>query len=220
MYESRDQAGPPDSARARYNAFVARRTADWYDQALSRAGMLPLGRRDILDLGCGGGWFLMGCRDHWGAQGARHAGVDLVPGRIEALRQQCPALELHACSADALPLDDGGFDLIHQSMMFSSIPDEGIRQRIASEIRRVLRPGGRLLWYDYIWNPVNRAMQGLPLRKVLRLFPGWRKVVRLHIHPMPPLARLLVRLRCGGLIPWIERLGVLNAFELLVLEKP
>ena len=52
------------------------------------------------------------------------------------------------------------------------------------------------------------------------MFPKWRMVERFHIHPLPPLAKLLVRLRCEALVPVIERLGVLNSFELLVLEKP
>jgi SAM-dependent methyltransferase len=49
--------------------------------------------------------------------------------------------------ADALPLDDGACDAVVMSLVMCSVPD----QRAAlAEVRRVLRPGGELRFYEHV----------------------------------------------------------------------
>jgi hypothetical protein len=67
-----------------------------------------------------------------------------------------------------------------------------MRHRVAAEMMRVLRPEGRIVWYDFLYdNPSNPNVQGIPVRELRKLFPahGW-KVWRVTL--APPLARRLV----------------------------
>jgi hypothetical protein len=67
---------------------------------------------------------------------------------------------------------------------------------VASEVRRVLRPGGALLWYDFrVGNPWNPHVRAMSRRSIRALFPGWRGSFRL-VTLLPPLAR-----RLGSLTP-------------------
>jgi ubiquinone/menaquinone biosynthesis C-methylase UbiE len=49
--------------------------------------------------------------------------------------------------ADELPLEDAGADAAVASLVLCSVPDQ---QRALAEIRRVLRPGGELRFYEHV----------------------------------------------------------------------
>ena len=42
------------------------------------------------------------------------------------------------------------FDLLLQSPVFTSILDQAMKERVAAEMMRVSKPGGLILWYDFI----------------------------------------------------------------------
>jgi SAM-dependent methyltransferase len=158
---------------------------------LGREGLLPLGDRTILEVGCGGGqWLLDFVR--WGARPDRLHGVDLLPERIaQARRVSAPAVGLARCGATALPYGDSTFDLVLQATVFSSILDPEVRRAMAREMLRVLRPAGAVLWYDLrVNNPSNPDVRAVGRDEIAALFPGCRAaLVRATL--APPLARLL-----------------------------
>ncbi|MEP6687708.1 MAG: class I SAM-dependent methyltransferase [Gemmatimonadales bacterium] len=167
---------------------------------LVRQGLLPLGDRDILEVGCGGGqWLLDFVR--WGARPDRLHGVDLLPERIAQARRVCaPAVVLSRSGATALPYGDGTFDLVLQATVFSSILDPAVRRAVALEMLRVLRPAGVVLWYDLrMNNPSNPDVRGVDRDEIVALFPGCTAAVA-RVTLAPPLARLL-----AGRIPWLAR---------------
>lgn len=49
--------------------------------------------------------------------------------------------------ADALPAADGDFDTAVASLVLCSVPDQAVALR---EMRRVLKPGGKLLFYEHV----------------------------------------------------------------------
>jgi SAM-dependent methyltransferase len=99
----------------------------------------------VLEVGCGSGYFLSRFLEY----GARHAsGIDLLESRVALARKRDPRLEVLAGDAAELPWDDASFDLVTQFTCLSSVLSPSLRQRIAAEMWRVLRPGGALLSYD------------------------------------------------------------------------
>lgn len=157
--------------------------------ALRRAGLDSLHDRDVLEVGCGSGHWLR-AMVQWGVPPERLAGVDILPDRLAAARARCAStVRLALGSATALPFDDASFDVVLQSTVFTSILDGDVRSRAASEMLRVLRADGVILWYDFfVDNPRNRDVRGVRKSEIRRLFPGCRIDLR-RITLAPPLAR-------------------------------
>jgi SAM-dependent methyltransferase len=151
------------------------------DEALRAAlAGLPAARR-VLDLGCGRGGVLP-------ALGLEGVGIDVDRDRL----RQAPGPVVQA-DATRLPVDAASVDLVVACNVVSSIPGDGDREAMAREVRRVLRPGGAVLWYDQRWpNPANRATRAVTRRDLARLFPGARLDLR-PITPIPALARRRLR---------------------------
>jgi hypothetical protein len=75
--------------------------------------------------------------------------------------------------------------------MFTSVLDAGIRRQIASEMLRVLKPDGVILWYDFLVNnPQNPDVRGVPKREIGALFSGCRFDLR-RVTLVPPVVRWL-----------------------------
>ncbi len=175
-------------------------------QLLHGEGWLPIGDRRILDVGSGSGAELAWFRE-LGAAESNLAGIDLLPERVEAAQRAFPNIEFRAGNAEHLPFADGSFDLVVAYTVFSSILDPAMATNVASEIRRVIRPGGGLLWYDFRYNsPANPNVRGVSGACVRELFPDLKGQL-LAVTLVPPIAR---------------RLGVLTpvAYPALVLVPP
>jgi SAM-dependent methyltransferase len=188
------------------NAYLfARRERDLI-ALLRQEQLLPLAGRDIVDIGCGNG-ALLGDLVRLGADPGRCAGIDLLPERIETARARQPQMSFSCGDASSLPFADASFDVALQFTLMSSILDPAIRRAIAAETIRVLRPGGVIIWYDFIWNPLNRDVRGVGLRRLHMLYPGCRIDAR-RVTLAPPLTRV-----CAGISPRL--CGALEAVPLL-----
>jgi ubiquinone/menaquinone biosynthesis C-methylase UbiE len=142
----------------------------------------------VLDVGCGTGHAVALVRQ---AEGGRYTGIDLLPGRIAAAQAAEPDTRFLVGSADAMPFDDGLFDIALALTLFSSLPSKELEHRVAHEIGRVLRPHGWLIWYDLRFgNPSNHAVHGLSKARIRELFPHWRAELE-TLTLLPPLARRL-----------------------------
>jgi ubiquinone/menaquinone biosynthesis C-methylase UbiE len=90
--------------------------------------------------------------------GVRITGIDLTPEMLAVARQRAERLGLDVTlregDAQALPFADASFDTVVCTLGLCGIPDD--RKAIA-EMKRVLRPGGRLLLLDHVgstWWPI------------------------------------------------------------------
>jgi SAM-dependent methyltransferase len=93
----------------------------------------------VLDLGCGDGWMTA----ELARAGAAPTGVEVAQAAVDRARGRHPELDLRLAPLDGpLPIKDSAYDAVWASEVIEHVADTA---RWLSEIRRVLRPGGRLL---------------------------------------------------------------------------
>jgi ubiquinone/menaquinone biosynthesis C-methylase UbiE len=135
---------------------------------------------DLLDVGCGTCFYFPLLAKH----AERLTGVDLCIPMLDAATELIKAKGLTNCevrqsSALELPFEDNSFDVVHSWDFLHHVPDV---PKAISEIRRVLRPGGRyiavepnlinpsILWYHVRrkaeWGLLKQNQFSLP--KILR----------------------------------------------------
>lgn len=220
VYEARDRRVPrdryaPSSLAVALSIEGQGRAAR---DALLRAGAWPLTGKAILEIGCGSGRWLADFAA-WGADPARLAGIDAIEKRVEDARARAPGADVRVGDAAALPWPDAAFDVVLQSTVMSSVLDPAVRQRIAAEMARVLKPDGVVLWYDFFYdNPWNPDVRGVRAAELRRLFPGFAADLR-RVTLAPPLARLVAPISLP-LARLLSRLRVLNTHYLAVLRRP
>jgi ubiquinone/menaquinone biosynthesis C-methylase UbiE len=105
----------------------------------------------VLDAGCGTGTGAIASRDPPGAGGAVY-GVDAAPEMIaRATRKAARAgasVTFQNALLESLPFPDANFDVVITSFVLHHFPDD-LLARCLSEIRRALKPGGRLVAFDF-----------------------------------------------------------------------
>ena len=84
-------------------------------------------------------------------QGVELTGVDISPEMLAIARQRAAEngreVDLRQGDAHNLPFEDASFDTVLCTFSLCNIPDEG---RAVAEMKRVLRPGGKLLLVDHV----------------------------------------------------------------------
>jgi SAM-dependent methyltransferase len=202
---------PPDRY-SRFNADVLARVHERQRVMLALMashGVRSLAGVDVLEVGCGNGANLLELLE-LGAEPQRIVGNELLPDRMAKARLLLPdAVRLLPGDAAGQSLSDASFDIVLQSTVFSSILDDALQQRVAAAMWRWVRPGGGVLWYDFVYdNPRNPDVRGVPLKRVRELFPQGRIDAR-RITLAPPIARRVVRLHPSlytafNTIPWLR----------------
>lgn len=100
----------------------------------------------LLEIGCGIGTDLV----RFARGGARVTGVDLSQTALDLARRNFEiageTVDLHLANGEALPFDDGSFDVVYAHGVLQYTPDP---RRMASESRRVLIPGGEAIFMVY-----------------------------------------------------------------------
>ena len=139
----------------------------------------------VLELGAGRGGLVALLHERF--RPARLVGTDFDPRQVEAAREFLMArwgsvpstIELEEADALSLPFSDASFDYVFAMVMLHHVeerPSEYARRPQAlKEIRRVLRPGGRLVYSDIFRREEIRATLGELgfVRQFLR--PSWRR---------------------------------------------
>lgn len=121
--------------------------ADWFLRSGRAAydaiaANVPLEEIDaVLDFGCGCGRVLRYWQNHTGTA----AGSDRDAGAVEWCRDHLPFAEVDRNGlAPPLAYADESFDLVYALSVFTHLTEE-LQTAWRDELRRVLRPGGRLL---------------------------------------------------------------------------
>ncbi len=170
----------------------------------------------LADIGCGYGYWLEYFEGWTGIQDGLY-GVDHDWERLKGARERAKTANIVAADTRDLPWESASFDLVTQFVVLTSILERADRQRIASEMLRVLKPMGRILWYDFFSpNPFNRQTRPVRRKEIGTLFPNCRIRVR-RVTLAPPLARLCIRLS-EKLAQALDRMPFLCTHYLAVIE--
>lgn len=106
--------------------------------------LAPLTGRRLLDVGCGAGLALQLAA----SRGAQVSGLDATAALLAVAGTRVPAADLREGDLEALPYDDGSFDVV---CAFNSIQYADDPAGAVAEIARVCRPGGTVvvgMWGD------------------------------------------------------------------------
>lgn len=153
-----DQSAPPTNGlvirwAARYDLlawlFTRGRERELRERIISLAGLGP--GAAVLDIGCGTGTLAIASTRHVGASGTVH-GIDASPPMIARATRKAEKAGVNAvfqlAAAEQLPYPDHRFDIVLSTMMLHHLP-RTTREQCAREIKRVLKPGGRVLAVDF-----------------------------------------------------------------------
>jgi SAM-dependent methyltransferase len=149
--------GPRQSRFARFLERREQRRPDPVARELRRRLLDGLSGR-VLELGCGDGRAF----DLYPSTVERVVAVEPDPVARAAASERAAAvpvpIDVVAGAADALPAADGEVDAVVSIWVLCSVPDPRAALR---EIRRVLRPGGELRFYEHVRsdNAIFRALQ-------------------------------------------------------------
>jgi ubiquinone/menaquinone biosynthesis C-methylase UbiE len=106
--------------------------------------------QSVLDVGCGTGVLTRLAAQAVGAVG-RAVGTDASPQMVAVAKKSsarmATPIEFRVAPIEHLPFDDGEFDAALSSLMLHHLPDD-LKDRGLAEVRRVLKPGGRLVVVD------------------------------------------------------------------------
>jgi ubiquinone/menaquinone biosynthesis C-methylase UbiE len=134
--------------------------------AAYRSRVVPAAEGRVLEIGVGSGLNL----PFYTQKAERVIGLDPSPKLLSmACQVKRPALSPVECiegSAEAIPLEDRSVDTVVTTWTLCSIPDA---QRSLREMRRVLKPGGRLLFVEH-----GRAPDAIVRWWQDHLNPAWK----------------------------------------------
>lgn len=145
-FDRRALARSFDAASTRYEQ-ASRLQREVRAELLARLAFFRLQPRAVLDLGCGTGEGSAALVRQ--LPGTRVVATDLAPGMLREARRHSRWWRrfTRVCAdANALPFADASFDLVFSNLMLQWCDDP---DRVFAELRRVLRPGGLLLFATF-----------------------------------------------------------------------
>ncbi|HLE28475.1 MAG TPA: methyltransferase domain-containing protein [Anaerolineales bacterium] len=107
-------------------------------------------RENVLDVGCGTGGVTIPAKIRVGENGSA-AGIDPAPEMIAVARRKAKRagveIDFRVGVIESLPFSDETFDVVTSSLMMHHLPQH-LQVKGLAEIRRALKPGGRVLIAD------------------------------------------------------------------------
>jgi ubiquinone/menaquinone biosynthesis C-methylase UbiE len=151
---------------AGYDSITARSERDTF--SAHRRALLAGAAGDVIEIGGGTGANL---RMYDGAIGSLTVTEpeEAMIGRLQRkIDEQRPGTKVVRAPAEDLPFEDDGFDTAVSTLVLCTVDDQ---PRALRELRRVLRPGGRLLFMEHVRSDDERIARWqdrmLPLNRLL-----------------------------------------------------
>lgn len=185
-------------------------------RALLQAGVKQMSNKRILEIGCGSGRVLL---EYLAAGAQQHNlfGIDILQKPLFAAQKRLPNTSFACCNGEYLPFPTGHFDLVLQYTAFTSILVDAVKNNMAKEALRVLKPQGIIVWYDFWTNPTNKQTRGIRAAEIRNLFPNCEYRIQ-KITLAPPITRRLVpRFTLVAYI--LEALSIFNSHQLAIIRQ-
>lgn len=134
-----------------------------------RAQLVPLAHGDVFELGCGGG---LNQQFYNAPAISSYSGIDPHAGLLDAARGEAehkgwPA-DIRQGVGEDIPFPDRYFDTVVCTFTLCSVQDAN---QVLSELRRILRPGGKALFLEH-----GRAPDANVARWQDRIEPVWKRL--------------------------------------------
>lgn len=127
-----------------YNWCIKEHSRHWRAKnglwALAAALAGPLANKDVLDAGCGDGWYTAKIAE----QGAKTVGLDYSERSVEFARLLVSSATFHVGSLTKIPLPDNSVDTIISIQVLEHLPLPEVQAAVA-ELARVLRKDGSFI---------------------------------------------------------------------------
>ncbi len=134
-----------------------------------RRKVVPDADGDVLELGCGGGLNLQLVDP---SKIKSYAGLDPSPRLLDASREAAQtrglSADIRAGIGEAMPYADASFDTVLVTFTLCSVENQ---MQTLSEIKRVLRPGGKALFAEHGASPDTG-----PAKWQRRIEPVWKRI--------------------------------------------
>jgi ubiquinone/menaquinone biosynthesis C-methylase UbiE len=162
-------------------------------RAIVLDALAPQPGEAVLDVGCGPGYYVAAAAEAVGPEGAV-TGVDSSGAMLAAAARRVeahPHVTLLEGDALKLPVDDAAFDAALSVQVFEFVEETAAG---LAELRRALRPGGRLLIWDVDWGTVS--WHSADQERMRRVLKSWDAHL---VHPSLPRT-LRAQLRAAGFV--------------------
>jgi arsenite methyltransferase len=149
------------------------------------------GTEQVLDVGCGNGLVLLAAAKHLADRRGKATGIDIwnqMAGRqsSKALKKNAEIegvadrTEVQEADARKMPFADNKFDVVFASLSLHHAGGHGGIRQVATEMKRVLTPGGVILIYDLFpaTTVAVRVLRELGMKDFQNLSGGLLRVVR------------------------------------------
>ena len=114
----------------------------------------------VLDVGCGTGTLVVLLKQRY--PGMSVVGLDPDPKALHRAQNKAgragTSVQLDQGFADELPYANGSFDRVFSSFMFHHLEEQD-REKMLSEVLRVLKPAGSFHLLDFVKNSENRILE-------------------------------------------------------------
>jgi len=115
---------------------------------------------NVLDIGCGTGTLAIAAKRQVGQKGhvcGIDASAEMIARAGKKARQAAVEIDFRNALVESMPFPDRHFEVVLSSMMLHHLPGQ-LRRQCAAEVRRVLKPGGRLLAIDFGTAPGTKGI--------------------------------------------------------------
>ncbi|MCB5424613.1 class I SAM-dependent methyltransferase [Altererythrobacter sp. CC-YST694] len=135
-----------------------------------RGHLVPLAQGRVFELGCGGG---LNQQFYDPSRVTSFAAIDPSPamldGALKAAQEKGWQADIRIGKGEAIPFPDDSFDTVVCTYTMCSVTDQ---TRVLAEMRRIMAPGGRLLFLEH-----GRAPEPGVYRAQRMIEPVWKRMM-------------------------------------------